>query len=84
MEEAAAVVTLPADAENVRIIPDGYSFVYCEICRGHIGIGRLPYGYRSVDDAKGGTNSEGPWLCERDYERYVTKRDISFIYEVPD
>ena len=35
--------------------------------------------YRDQRDAKGGLNSAGYWVCERDYQQFVSRHDLGFL-----
>ncbi len=54
-----------------RVVPGGWDHEHCELCNTHIDPG--DFGYRDPDDR---------WMCETCYDKYVTRRDLSFVDEL--
>jgi hypothetical protein len=54
-----------------RLIPSGWDHEHCEMCNSHIDAGM--FGYCDPDER---------WMCEKCYERYVTRRDLAFVDEI--
>jgi hypothetical protein len=65
----AAEQTSMTRAEK-HVVPGGWDHEHCELCRGHIDDG--DFGYRDPDDR---------WMCKNCYNRYVKRRDLSFVHE---
>jgi hypothetical protein len=66
----AAVQTGPLHSES-RIIPSGWGHQHCDLCKAHIDAGDFGY-----------CDPGGRWMCEKCYEKYVTRRDLAFVDEV--
>jgi len=66
----AAEQTSPSRAEP-HVVPGGWDHEHCELCRGHIDNG--DNGYRDRDER---------WMCENCYNKYVKRRDLSFVDEL--
>lgn len=59
--------TIPVRS-GTRLVPRGWGHEHCELCHEHIDAGMFGY----CDSGK-------RWLCEKCYERYVTRRDLAFV-----
>jgi hypothetical protein len=55
------------------VVRGGWDHEHCELCRGKIGVGGAPVGYRDNDDQ---------WLCESCYDHYAKQHDLSFLVEL--
>lgn len=79
----AKAPTTPADHSSIsftssigehsaaRIVPGGWDHEHCSLCNGHIDPGdRFFYSQEYCE-----------FLCVACYERYVTGRDIGFVFE---
>lgn len=62
--------TLPARS-GTRLVPSGWGHEHCELCKEHIDAGMFGY----CDPGK-------RWMCEKCYERYVTRHDLAFVDEL--
>jgi hypothetical protein len=56
---------------GTRLVPSGWGHEHCELCREHIDAGMFGY-----------CDSDERWMCEKCYERYVTRRDLAFVVEL--
>jgi hypothetical protein len=54
-----------------HVVPGGWDHEHCELCRRHINPG--DFGYRDRDER---------WMCETCYNKYVMRRDLSFVDEL--
>ena len=61
---------VPKDAERTKIIPKGWDHEHCEICRSEIGAGGNLIGYK---------DEENLWLCQKCYDLYASRNDLSFL-----
>jgi len=62
--------TLPVRS-GTRPVPSGWDHEHCELCNEHIDAGMFGY-----------CDSGERWMCEKCYERYVTRRDLAFADEL--
>ncbi len=62
--------TLPVRS-GTRLVPAGWGHEHCELCKSHIDAGMFGY----CDPGK-------RWMCEKCYDRYVTRRDLAFVDEL--
>ncbi len=53
---------------GTRPVPGGWGHEHCELCKSHIDAGMFGY----CDPGK-------RWMCEKCFERYVTRRDLAFV-----
>ena len=56
---------------GTRLVPSGWGHEHCELCKAHIDAGMFGY----CDPGKS-------WMCEKCYERFVKRRDLSFVDEL--
>ena len=77
--EIEAGTPIPQGFRVVAQIPKGWSKERCVLCDAEIGPRHQPFGYRDQRDAKGGLNSAGYWVCERDYQQFVSRHDLGFL-----
>ncbi len=59
--------SLPPSSE-LRSVPEGWGHEHCDLCRSHIDPGEFGY-----------CDPGGRWMCTTCYERYVARRDLSFV-----
>jgi hypothetical protein len=64
---------LPAGAEDLGVRAGAWNHEHCELCRATIGTDEVPDGY---------VNAQDYWLCQRCFDRYAARGDISFAAEV--
>lgn len=70
---------IPPGFSLLERVAKGWSKESCEICQATIGPEGQPSGYRDARDAVAGLNSSGPWFCERDYSKFVSRHDLGFL-----
>jgi hypothetical protein len=64
---------LPDGAEDLGVREGAWDHEHCELCRAHVGGSGAAVGYANADD---------DWLCERCFDQYASRRDVSFAAEV--
>jgi hypothetical protein len=57
--------------QSVREVSGGWDHEHCTLCEEHINSGDFGY-----------CDSDGRWMCESCYDKYVKLRDLSFVYEL--
>jgi hypothetical protein len=62
--------TSPPSSER-RIVASGWDHEHCVLCNAHIDMGGFGY-----------CDSDGEWMCEKCYERYVAQHDLAFVDEL--
>lgn len=62
--------TLPVRS-GTRLVPSGWGHEHCELCNEHIDAGM--FGYCDPGER---------WMCQKCYERYVTRHDLAFVDEL--
>jgi hypothetical protein len=68
---APAADGLSLSGAEPRVVPGGWDHEHCQLCRDHIDHG--DFGYRDRDEL---------WMCENCYNKYVKRRDLSFVDEL--
>ncbi len=64
---------LPADAQEVRVLDQGWDHEHCKLCMQTIGVGGMADGY---------VNPENRWLCTDCFEKFVVRHDLSFLLDI--
>jgi hypothetical protein len=60
----------PLSSES-RVIPSGWDHEHCDLCKAHIDPG--DFGYCDPGER---------WMCQKCYEKYVTRCDLAFVDEL--